>query len=199
MVKLADKKERWDIYDKDKNRTGRTMERNVWTLKDDEYHLTVLGVVCRPDGKYLITKRVMSKAWAAGWWEVSGGAAMAGEDSLTAVKREVFEETGLDVTNAKGGYVFTYRRENPGKGDNYFVDVYRFEMDFAEEDLKLQKEETDGYRLATARKGFFFTMTAFKEYFLLPRYPWSRELFEIVEGGENGKSSFRITEYKKVF
>jgi len=152
MVKLADKKERWDIYDKDKNRTGRTMERNVWTLKDDEYHLTVLGVVCRPDGKYLITKRVMSKAWAAGLWEVSGGAAMAGEDSLTAVKREVFEETGLDVTNAKGGYVFTYRRENPGKGDNYFVDVYRFEMDFAEEDLKLQKEETDGYRLATAQE-----------------------------------------------
>ena len=52
---------------------------------------------------------------------------------------------------------------------------------------------------SSVRKGFFFTMTAFKEYFLLPRYPWSRELFEIVEGGENGKSSFRITEYKKVF
>ena len=197
MVKLADKKERWDIYDKDKNRTGRTMERNVWTLKDDEYHLTVLGVVCRPDGKYLITKRVMSKAWAAGWWEVSGGAAMAGEDSLTAVKREVFEETGLDVTNAKGGYVFTYRRENPGKGDNYFVDVYRFEMDFTEEDLKLQEEETDATawprhkRLkSSVRKGFFFTMTAFKEYFLLPRYPWSRELFWNCGRGRKWKIQF---------
>ena len=75
--------ELWDIYDKNKNRTGRTMKRNDWCLKDDEYHLTVLGVVCREDGKFLITKRAMDKAWAPGWWEVSGGAAMAGEDSTT--------------------------------------------------------------------------------------------------------------------
>ena len=66
--------EYWDIYDKNKKKTGRTMERNNWCLKDDEYHLTVLGVVCRPDGKFLITKRVMTKSWAPGWWEVSGGA-----------------------------------------------------------------------------------------------------------------------------
>ena len=39
--------ERWDIYDKNKQLTGRTMKRNDWTLKDDEYHLTVLGVIRR--------------------------------------------------------------------------------------------------------------------------------------------------------
>ena len=44
---------------------------------------------------------------------------------------------------------FTYRRDNPDEGDNYFVDVYRFELDFNESDLKLQEEETMGYRLAT--------------------------------------------------
>lgn len=55
--------ELWDIYDKDKNPTGRTMKRNDWCLKDDEYHLTVLGVVARSDHTYLITKRVMTKAW----------------------------------------------------------------------------------------------------------------------------------------
>ena len=112
----------------------------------------MLGVVARPDGRYLITKRVMTKAWAPGWWEVSGGAAQAGEESYDAVLREVREETGLDVSNAEGGYVFTYHRENPGEGDNYFVDVYRFVLDFKEEDLKLQTEETDGYRLATAEE-----------------------------------------------
>ena len=58
----------WDIYDSNKQRTGRTMKRNDWCLKDDEYHLTVLGVIARPDGKYLITKRVMTKNWAPGWW-----------------------------------------------------------------------------------------------------------------------------------
>ena len=112
----------WDIYDADKKPTGRTMKRNDWCLKDGEYHLTVLGVVARPDKTFLITKRVMTKAWAPGWWEVSGGAAQAGESSYDAVLREVKEETGLDVSGAQGGYLFTYKRENPGEGDNYFVD-----------------------------------------------------------------------------
>ena len=60
------------------------MKRNDWCLKDGEYHLTVLGVIKRTDGRSLITKRVMTKAWAPGCWEVSGGAAMVGEDSKTA-------------------------------------------------------------------------------------------------------------------
>ena len=45
----------------------------------------------------------MTKAWAPGWWEVSGGAAQAGEASYDAVLREVKEETGLDVKDAEGG------------------------------------------------------------------------------------------------
>lgn len=164
--------ELWDIYDKNKNRTGRTMKRNDWCLNDDEYHLTVLGVVAGRDGRFLITKRVMSKAWAPGWWEVSGGAAMAGEDSADAVLREVREETGLDVSGFDGGYMFTYHRENPGKGDNYFVDVYRFIGDFTEEDLRLQQEETAGYMLATAdeiknlaEQGIFLHYDSIKEVF----------------------------------
>lgn len=144
--------ELWDIYDSNKQRTGRTMKRNDWCLKDGEYHLTVLGVVVRPDGKFLITQRVMTKAWAPGWWEVSGGAAQAGEDSQDAVKREILEETGLDVIGCEGGYLFTYHRENPGKGDNYFVDVYRFIKDFDEKEVKPQEEETLGFQLATAQE-----------------------------------------------
>ena len=144
--------EYWDIYDAEKKTTGRTMKRNDWCLKEGEYHLTVLGILARTDGKFLITKRVMTKAWAPGWWEVSGGAAMAGETSEEAVKREIREETGLDVTGWEGGYLFTYRRDNPGEGDNYFVDVYRFCADFSEDDLQLQKAETDGYRFATAEE-----------------------------------------------
>ena len=135
--------ELWDIYDKDKKPTGRTM-------KEGEYHLSVLGVIQRPDGKYLITKRAADKAWAPGWWEVSGGAAIAGETSEDAVKREILEETGLDVTNAEGGFLFSYHRENPGEGDNYFVDVYKYHMDFTEEDIKLQTEETNAFQIADA-------------------------------------------------
>ena len=56
--------ELWDIYDENKQPTGRTMKRNDWHMKPDEFHLTVLGVIARPDGTFLITKRVMTKAWA---------------------------------------------------------------------------------------------------------------------------------------
>lgn len=169
---MNSKVEMWDIYDKDKKKTGRLMKRNDWCLKNGEYHLTVLGVVKRPDGKFLITKRAMDKAWAPGWWEISGGAAMAGEDSLDAVKREILEETGLDVNNATGGFLFSYHRENPGEGDNYFVDLYKFEMDFDESDVKLQDAETKDFMITDlkqieefANQGIFLHYDSIKEAF----------------------------------
>ena len=162
--------EMWDVYDKDKKLTGKIMPRNEWHMQPGEYYLSVLGVIRRPDGRFLITQRVMTKAWAAGWWEVPGGGVKAGESSLEAVRREVFEETGIDVANAEGGYQFCYSRENPGQ--NYIVDIYRFEMDVDESDLKLQPEETQNGRFATldeikelAAKGVFLHYDSIKRVF----------------------------------
>ena len=162
----------WDIYDENKQLTGRKMKRNDWCLKEGEYHLTVLGVIARPDGTFLITKRVMTKAWAPGWWEVSGGGVQAGEASEEAVRREVKEETGLDVRNAEGGYAFTYKRVNPDEGDNYFVDVYRFVMDIDEKDVSFQEAEIDGHMFATreqiesfAKEGKFLHYDSIKQVF----------------------------------
>lgn len=139
--------EYWDIYDINKNKTGRTMKRNDWTMAEGDYYLSVLGVVRRADGRFLITQRVMTKAWAAGWWEVPGGGVKAGESSFEAVCREVLEETGLDVSKAEGGYQFCYHREN--KGQNYIVDIYRFDMDVTESDVQLQASETMDGKFAT--------------------------------------------------
>jgi 8-oxo-dGTP pyrophosphatase MutT (NUDIX family) len=114
----------------------------------------------------------MTKHWAPGWWEVSGGAAMAGEDSRDAVIREVKEETGLDVSGCGDGYQFTYHRENPGEGDNYFVDVYRFILNFEESEVTPQESETLGFRLATkaeiealAEEGIFLHYDSIKPVF----------------------------------
>lgn len=166
--------ELWDIYDCHKQKTGRMMKRNDWCLKEGEYHLTVLGIIAKPDGRFLITQRVMSKSWAPGWWEVSGGAALAGETSEEAVIREVYEETGLDVSNSEGGYLFSYHRENPEEGDNYFVDIYRFILDFSEADIHLQEQETSGFKLATlkeieelAQQGIFLHYDSIKQAFQL--------------------------------
>lgn len=164
--------ELWDIYDENKQLTGRTMVRNDWNMKPGDFHLTVLGVVRNTEGKFLITKRVMTKAWAPGWWEVSGGAAQAGETSEAAVQREILEETGLDVSAFEGGYFSSYKRVNPEEKDNYFVDIYRYTGDFTEADVKLQLEETDGMMLATKEEiaalgdeGIFLHYNSIKDVF----------------------------------
>lgn len=166
--------EYWDIYDSNKQRTGRTMKRNDWILQDGEYHLSVLGVIRRPDGRFLITQRVMTKSWAPGCWEVSGGGVMAGEESYEAVLREVREESGLDVSDCPHKLALTYHRENPGKGDNYFVDVYLFEMDFSQEDVKVQKEEALGFRIATLEE-----IKALADEGIFLHYDSIREVFEM--------------------
>ena len=164
--------EYWDIYDEKKQKTGRTMKRNDWNMKPDEFHLTVLGVLQRPDGKFLITKRRMDKEWAAGWWEVPGGGVRAGEESKEAAMREVKEETGLDVSNAGGGYVFTYQRINPEEKNNYFVDIYKFVLEFDEKDVKVQDEEVAGFEIATveqikayAKQGIFLHYDSIRQVF----------------------------------
>lgn len=139
----------WDIYNENKQKTGRTMQRNDWNMQEGDFHLTVLGVIQRSDGKFLITKRVETKSWAPGWWEVPGGAVQAGEDSEDAICREIKEEVGIDVTGAEGGLCYTYKRINLAEKDNYFVDVYRFVMDCTEQDVHLQTEETADFRFAT--------------------------------------------------
>ncbi len=160
----------WDIYDINKNRTGRTMRRNDWTMAPGDYYLSVLGVVRTPDGRFLITRRAMDKQWAPGWWEIPGGGVKAGESSFEAVCREVLEETGIDVSHAAGGYRFCYHREQPGQ--NYIVDIYRFEMDIAPEDIKLQENEDIDGKLATpdeikkiAEEGLFLHYNSIKQVF----------------------------------
>lgn len=142
-------KEYCDVYNLDHERTGRRVQREHWDLKEGEYYLSVLGVISLPDGRFLITQRDKSKSWAPGWWEVPGGGVMAGEESFDAIIREIAEETGLDISGAEGGYMFSYHRENPEKSENYIVDIYRYTMEFSEDDVRLQETETAGFRLAS--------------------------------------------------
>ncbi len=150
------------------------MVREDWHMGPDEFHLTVLGVIMRPDGRFLITQRSLDKSWAPGHWEVSGGGVQAGETSQEAVLRELREETGIDVSQAQGGYAFSYKRVNPEEGDNYFVDIYRYICDFSESDVHVQKEEVAGFKLATreeiaelGRQGVFLHYESIKKVFEL--------------------------------
>lgn len=82
-----------DVYDAHRKPTGRVHRRGTpW--RKGEYGLVVCVWVYDGSGNVLLTRRAPGKSYA-GTWENSGGAAKAGEDSRTAIARELFEETGI--------------------------------------------------------------------------------------------------------
>lgn len=141
--------EYWDIYDVNKQVTGRKMKRNDWHMQPGDYHLTVLALVCDETGRILITQRKADKEWAALKWEIPGGGVRAGETSQQAVLREVAEETGLHFTADQAQLIHTYRSDSPAEQNNYFVDIYRFQAPFTEKDVTIQADEVESFKLAT--------------------------------------------------
>ena len=88
-----------DIYDVRRNRTGKIHRRGTpW--KKGEYGFVVCVWVYDGEGKVLMTRRAPQKSFA-GTWENSGGSAQAGEESLQAIVREVYEELGLRIPKEK--------------------------------------------------------------------------------------------------
>ena len=59
-----------------------------------------VGVILRQDGKVLLGDRPMEKPWP-GWWELPGGKIEPGESVIEALRRELREELGISVTQAR--------------------------------------------------------------------------------------------------
>ena len=136
--------ELWDVYDKDRNLTGR-LHRRGDPLATGDYHLTVHVWLQHTDGRFLITKRAPNKGYA-GLWECTGGSALAGDDSLTAAVREVQEETGLTVQPENGKILLDYQ------GWDWFTDVWLFRQSFDLDAVVLQPGETCDYKWVTAEE-----------------------------------------------
>lgn len=67
-------------------------------MTDDIVEVAV-GVLCRPDGQFLLTTRPEGKAYA-GYWEFPGGKIEAGETVEQALRRELQEELGITIAAA---------------------------------------------------------------------------------------------------
>lgn len=144
LCNQTSKGEIWDIYDRERNKTGRTHRRGE-LLGEGNYHLTVHIWIKNSRGEFLITKRAPHKGFP-NMWECTGGSAISGDDSLTAALREVREETGLSLSPENGNIIHSYRKHD------YFCDVWLFQEDHELSEVVLCPEETTDKMLADAKK-----------------------------------------------
>ncbi len=129
--------EYFDIYDKNRNKTGKIIRRGE-RMNDDEYHLIVHVWLLNKEGKYLLQKRGKTKA-GANLWAATGGNVISGEDTIDCAIRETKEEIGIDITKLEGG-LFDSRIYHLND-QNYICDSFLYKCDCDVDKFKLQKEE----------------------------------------------------------
>ena len=130
-----------DVYDADRKHTGYWI-RGSGSRKEDEHVLIAAALLRRNDGRYLITKRSPQKD-DANKWNIQGGAALAGEDSLTAAIRENGEECGI-VPDSSSAELFMSVMKNTA-----FFDIWLFKQEYSLDDVALCDGETCDVMSAT--------------------------------------------------
>jgi 8-oxo-dGTP pyrophosphatase MutT (NUDIX family) len=163
----------WDVYDENRDATGRTHRRGD-LLASGDYHLVVHVWIMNSNGEFLITQRAPNKGYSL-MWECTGGSAISGDDSLTAAIREVKEEVGLALAPKNGVCMLTQRRRND------FCDIWLFRQDFEISEVVLQQDETVDARWASP--GEIRKMTAEREFvafdYLDELFTKSQDLLEL--------------------
>ena len=100
---MNDKKEIWDLYDRDGNRTGETFVRdfgNYKTIPEGRYHIVVDLLVIHTDGTFLLTKRSEEKDVYPGCWEavqLSAGKNLWRLQEENCSKRQVSRQIHLNL------------------------------------------------------------------------------------------------------
>ena len=123
--------ELWDIYDINKNKTGRIAERNAYNFQKGEYHIVVTGIIMNSKNEILISKRAKNKKFG-GMWECNGGSILSGETSLEGILRELKEELGIKFTKKEAIFLKEIRRD---KIPPDFKDLWLFRRDIKIEDI----------------------------------------------------------------
>ena len=133
-----------DIYDKNRNLTGRVHRRGTrW--RAGEYGLVVCVWVYDGAGNLLLTRRAPGKSFA-GTWENSGGAAKAGETSRQAIARELFEETGIRADEEE------FELLSSARDRNAHYDFYCLKRQTPLDEIVLLPGETDDVQWASMQQ-----------------------------------------------
>ncbi len=136
----------WDVLDSDGNLTGKTVARGRCFLKPGEYHLVVHIWIVSSNGKLLLQKRSNNKKLMPGEWAATGGAAISGESSFEAARRELFEELGIASDQNSLKKILSLKRRNS------FLDIWMIISDLSESELKLQESEVAEARWVTKQE-----------------------------------------------
>ena len=137
--------ELWDIYDKNRNKTGKLAQRGVDKLKEGEYHIVVTAVILNSKNEILITKRAPFKTFPL-MWECNGGSILAGETSLEGILREIREEVGVVLNESEGIFLKTLERSCIPPD---FKDIWLFKKDIRNEEITLPDGEAIDFKWVT--------------------------------------------------
>lgn len=129
-----------DIYDSSKRKIKSNFKRGS-LMPMGGYYLIAEVWTMTNNGHILITLRAPGKNSEPNKWENTGGAVISGESSKMAAVRELYEETGIIVSEDELTYVATF------KGRNLFVDTYFLKKDIDLKSIILQKTETVAAKL----------------------------------------------------
>ena len=118
--------EKWDLYTKDRVKTGRSHIRGD-ELPEGLFHLVVHVWLKNSEGRYLISQRSADRPTFPLMWETTGGSVLMGEDSLTGAIREAKEELGIDLPPKAGRLMFSRVRDGvDGRRFGDILDVWEF-------------------------------------------------------------------------
>lgn len=123
-----------DIFDKNGERTGKTMLRGE-KLSEGDYIQAAVAVV-KSGSHVLVTRRHPDKS-QGGKWEFPGGGSRSGEEPLETMLRELSEETGIQTYKE----LSTFLKRVYFEPYHLFVYVYLVESEAVLGELTLQKEE----------------------------------------------------------
>lgn len=132
-----------DIYNKNKEKTGKIKMRYRDSLGEGEYALAVKAIIINSNKRILISKRASTKKKDPEKWEINGGVCIAGETSLQGIIREIKEELGIDLSNVKGILFKEYCR------NQIFHDIWLFKLDIAINELKYSDKEVEDAKWAS--------------------------------------------------
>jgi 8-oxo-dGTP pyrophosphatase MutT (NUDIX family) len=130
--------ELFDLYDKEGNLLGKTMERGS-SNQEGEYHLVVHIWIQNSKGEFLIQQRNKDTDRIPHQWAATGGAVSSGETSIEGAIRETYEELGIKVKGED--FQFMGRFYSHTKKTNYMTDLYLIQKDFLIEDMILDIKE----------------------------------------------------------